>query len=400
MKREVEKLLGGWAAGTLTDEERRALMDAALEDQALFDQLAAEQPLKEALEDPAIRERIHSAATERRRGLFAWHWAWGAAAGVAAVSVLTVAVFRSEYGIGVRRNAPAEAVLEQSRPPAGGAPQESAAKPSSAPRDEMVASSPEPQRYKREPSVADQPETADARVAARRSEPPRPTRLPAPAAPLAEPRIGRAGAREEQFAKEEGAAAATLPPTSAQPAPAGQQQIPPLPVVETGRYEIEPGLPEATARAAGLRSAQASPAESLRTGEAGAAEGAGGGAGIAPGGSKPAEAFATRQVISTAAVESSPLRYRVERRDAGGRFVPVDTALPLSASDAARLVFDVAAPARVTVSAGQTVLWDGTARPGRERRIALPAGTKRLVISAAPERGGPPFIVEVEFRYE
>ncbi len=34
-----EKLLGGYATGTLTGEEREALMQAALHDQALFDAL-------------------------------------------------------------------------------------------------------------------------------------------------------------------------------------------------------------------------------------------------------------------------------------------------------------------------------------------------------------------------
>ena len=37
MKREdIEKLLGGYATGTLTGEERQALFEAALTDQALF----------------------------------------------------------------------------------------------------------------------------------------------------------------------------------------------------------------------------------------------------------------------------------------------------------------------------------------------------------------------------
>ena len=38
---EIKKLLGGYATGTLTAEEQQALFAAALEDQELFDALAA-----------------------------------------------------------------------------------------------------------------------------------------------------------------------------------------------------------------------------------------------------------------------------------------------------------------------------------------------------------------------
>jgi hypothetical protein len=53
-----EKLLGGFAADTLTAEERQFLYRAALEDQRLFDALADEQALKELLADPAVRRRL------------------------------------------------------------------------------------------------------------------------------------------------------------------------------------------------------------------------------------------------------------------------------------------------------------------------------------------------------
>jgi hypothetical protein len=59
MKREeIEKLLGGYVTGTLTAEEREALFAAALEDQQLFDAMLQEEPLREALEDPAARARL------------------------------------------------------------------------------------------------------------------------------------------------------------------------------------------------------------------------------------------------------------------------------------------------------------------------------------------------------
>lgn len=55
---ELEKLLGGFAADTLTPEERQLLYRAALHDQQLFDALANEQALKELLTDPAVRRRL------------------------------------------------------------------------------------------------------------------------------------------------------------------------------------------------------------------------------------------------------------------------------------------------------------------------------------------------------
>ena len=59
MKREqIEKLLGGYATGTLTASERAALLAAALEDQQLFEELLREEPLREVLEDPATRARL------------------------------------------------------------------------------------------------------------------------------------------------------------------------------------------------------------------------------------------------------------------------------------------------------------------------------------------------------
>ena len=73
--RELEKLLGGYATGTLTEEERQALFQASLEHQELFEALMREQPLNELLQDPAARARLLAALEERRP---AWHrrWQW------------------------------------------------------------------------------------------------------------------------------------------------------------------------------------------------------------------------------------------------------------------------------------------------------------------------------------
>ena len=56
--RDLEKLLGGYATNTLTNEERQALFDAALHDQTLFNTLADEQALKELLDHPQHRQQL------------------------------------------------------------------------------------------------------------------------------------------------------------------------------------------------------------------------------------------------------------------------------------------------------------------------------------------------------
>lgn len=63
-RQDIEKLLGGYATGTLTHEEEQALFSAALEDQQLFDALAHEQPLRDLLRDPAARATLLASLNE------------------------------------------------------------------------------------------------------------------------------------------------------------------------------------------------------------------------------------------------------------------------------------------------------------------------------------------------
>lgn len=60
-REDIEKLLGGYATGTLTPEEQQALFEAALNDQELFDALAREQSLRDLLRDPAARGHLLTA---------------------------------------------------------------------------------------------------------------------------------------------------------------------------------------------------------------------------------------------------------------------------------------------------------------------------------------------------
>lgn len=87
---EARKLLGGYATGTLTPEEVRALFMAALEDQKLFDDLAREQELKEVLEDPGVRADL-LAATEQAKKRWPW-WAIPAASAAALAAITVVFV--------------------------------------------------------------------------------------------------------------------------------------------------------------------------------------------------------------------------------------------------------------------------------------------------------------------
>ena len=58
---EAEKLLGGYATGTLTEDERRRLFAAALGHQDIFDALMDEEALRELLMDPAARAQLLAA---------------------------------------------------------------------------------------------------------------------------------------------------------------------------------------------------------------------------------------------------------------------------------------------------------------------------------------------------
>ena len=75
-REEIERLLGGYATGTLTDEEQRALFAAALEDQELFDALAKEQVLREVLDDPAARQQVLDALGPGRKPFAGRAWNW------------------------------------------------------------------------------------------------------------------------------------------------------------------------------------------------------------------------------------------------------------------------------------------------------------------------------------
>jgi hypothetical protein len=87
-----EKLLGGYATGTLSAEERALLMHAALSDQALFDLLMDEEALRETLADPATRTALLRALEPAAKVVAWWRnpWPWTGLGAVAAAVALVV----------------------------------------------------------------------------------------------------------------------------------------------------------------------------------------------------------------------------------------------------------------------------------------------------------------------
>jgi hypothetical protein len=85
---DIQKLLGGYATGTLTAEEQRALFEAALTDQELFDALAREEALRDALSDPAARAHLLAALDDVPAP---WYRAWWRPMVVMAAALLAVA---------------------------------------------------------------------------------------------------------------------------------------------------------------------------------------------------------------------------------------------------------------------------------------------------------------------
>jgi|GEM_PF-5318795 len=428
MKRDVEKMLGGWAAGTLTAEEQRALMEAALENQELFNQLAAEQPLKEALEDPAVRSRIR-AATEPRRRLFAWHWGWSAAVGAAAVSVLTFAVCRWEFGLGTRKlvseaeiasrvaEQPAAALAPAGKPAAEdasakraavGQPRETAVSKAAARKGAIAASVP---RQRGEQPPVERVGPAPVRKPMPEPQPRQASRAPEAVVGAALP---PAASAKEAVTAEASRAAATQPQTPSAPLAGARLMAVPPPAARGAGVQSQ--LAAESVQTAALRRAERSDigpveAKSAEEMEADTTPGQAGepaaahrelpapaaGFAAAPG----AVARSTRDLRT----KVSGVVYRIERLGADGSYAPADPATTFARTDSLRLVFSVPVKAVVSVSAGQVVLWNGTAPAGREQPVAIPPGARRVTIEAAPELATGslrtrPATVQIVLRYE
>ncbi len=116
-REEIQKILGGYATGTLTPEERQALFAAALDDQDLFDALGREQSLRDLLRDPGAKAELLAALGTPKGGGF---WAWlhsPLVAGLAMACVAAVAVVSVWQGTQVKPLAPAPMIVAELKSP-------------------------------------------------------------------------------------------------------------------------------------------------------------------------------------------------------------------------------------------------------------------------------------------
>jgi len=134
---DLEKLLGGFAADTLTPEEKQALYTAALQDQQLFNALTDEQALKELLADPVVRRKLLRAlqqtSTSGAGGSLSWLDWFRRPAGLAFAGGLAAAVFAVVLGTKIYQESLKQAAqsvsTEDAKPAAPPTPAPSTAQP-------------------------------------------------------------------------------------------------------------------------------------------------------------------------------------------------------------------------------------------------------------------------------
>jgi len=256
---DLEKLLGGFSADTLTADERQRLYEAALRDQQLFNALADEQALKELLTDPAVRNKLlqvlNRQGTHRSRSWLdrmmrpsALAWAGGMAAGLFAI-VLGVRVYEDSV-----RQASETAALEEGRPPLP-----AAAPPVQAPQAEVQTTEPR--------KAAPPPGPAKNAPSNRRTKAREPRGLAAPDDDLvrsAEPENAGARSNEETRGKSD-ATPQALTKSAAEPATSHERPAPPTsPAAGVRRYsQAEAGAPASGTSARALFDADGTGSEQI-----------------------------------------------------------------------------------------------------------------------------------------
>ena len=194
-REEIQKLLGGYATDTLSEAERRALFEAALEDQDLFDALAKEQALRDVLQDSATRQKLIEALGPAREPYSArvWHWLrqpvrLAMAGGIAALLIVGGLVLRqTKHAVARREVMVADAITQgeasTTAPQSATAPSAPRRKLFRPPAGHIAKPSlqlPEP------PAIAAPREVVAANLpAAPAAPPPRPSPKPLPASGLA-----------------------------------------------------------------------------------------------------------------------------------------------------------------------------------------------------------------------
>jgi hypothetical protein len=150
---DIQKLLGGYATGTLTPEEQEALFAAALDDQELFDQLAREQALRDLLRDPVAKAQVLAALDEVPLRWYQQLGRWmarPAGMGLAAACFLAIAGYVGWQAGHPRQPLMVAEVKREAVPPAPvPAPPEPQPKPAAAPPQPAKASRVVPQAVTR-----------------------------------------------------------------------------------------------------------------------------------------------------------------------------------------------------------------------------------------------------------
>ncbi|HWR49566.1 MAG TPA: hypothetical protein VN428_00555 [Bryobacteraceae bacterium] len=386
MRREdIDKLLGGWAAGTLTDAERTALLQAALMDQALFDQLMAEEPLRETLADPVLRGRIGRALDKpepRRFGWFGHPWAWGLAGSAVATAVMVVALV--EWNRTVQAPGPKLAEVQMAK--TAGPPD---ARLETVPQKAAVPERTDAGETKAKRSKETLPALAfEARDAAAQ---PRERKADAPAAPLAKAR--RADAADKRGAE------ALAPP---QPREIAQIAEPPALAPSPAPIQAKSESQQAAGRGAAMGvTAQASappvPGAPAPTASEQAAfrrqpaihlEGARALFERAGGTDRKVRAGTSLRGNSVRVMAAPPanalgLRYRILLNAFGGTWAEADPDRQFRPNDALRLEVSVNERAYYYVIVNDSVLASGIALPAQMRSISIPRGTAGLTLIAS-----------------
>jgi hypothetical protein len=362
---DIRKLLGGYAAGVLTEEERRALFEAALTDQDLFNELAREQALKELLEDPIARRQLLTALAEKPAlvdRLRAWMGrpvAWVAAGSLAVAALLVVVVVRRTEGplapepvITAKLEAPALPATPLTKLQTADDREKGANAPIAIP-----AAPPAPAR-KAAPEVpyeiaAGQAMRADAVV-----QPPAAVEVqpgPVPAGVVG----GIAGAAGGSVRSE--VSASVRPPAAApKPAPVQAEAVP---------------LNQITA-APTTQALEASRGEARQVTSISAFTAA--------------DAVADKQLI--AAIAPPPVPYRILRAGADGRFAEAPAGTAFRTLDRVRVVFSPPGRGRLVVTAANRsrLLLDRAARQGATIDLDVPASVSsvQVTFTAQPEQSG------------
>lgn len=241
---DLEKLLGGFGADTLTAEERKLLYTAALQDQQLFNALADEQALKELLADPAVRRRLLQALNQPSLpgagGSLSWLDWFRRPASLAFAGGLAVAVFAVVLGTKVYQDSlkqAAQPVLTENTPPAAlPAPVPSTsqpapphvAEPQSKAKDNVLADKMAKRERSAPPALREQRPPDSARDSARRRSEQDEIRKQTES-----PVAAQGKTAEETTAAADQKLAASSPPPAAAPTPTPMQAPASAPTIDT-----------------------------------------------------------------------------------------------------------------------------------------------------------------------